>query len=378
MPELELAEVFPAGDFIREEREARNWTQGDLAQIMGTTVQTVNALESESPRGLTPDMAQAVGQAFGTGPQYWMNLETLYRLSRVEEPRQDVARRAAIFNKAPVKDMIRRTWIKDTKDANELEEEIVSFFCLESIGDAPEFLAAARKSTRYDSTTSGQMAWYYRSRHLASTLHVETFTKKRFTSGLLELRQLATAPEESRRVAEVLANMGVRFVVVEALPKTKIDGVAFWLDKRKPCIALSLRYDRIDWFWHTLGHELGHIASGDALNTIDTDLVGNDKRRDQSEEEVIADDFAASLTVPQDKLNSFIKRVRPLYSKSRINQFANLIGVHPGIVVGQLQFRDEIGYSHSRETLAKVRREITSSALTDGWGSVLQIKYSST
>jgi HTH-type transcriptional regulator/antitoxin HigA len=44
------------------------------------------------------------------------------------------------------------------------------------------------------------------------------------------------------------------------------------------------------------------------------------------------------------------------------------VKVHPGIVVGQLQFRGEITYAHSRDMLAGVRSTITQSALTDGWG----------
>lgn len=34
MPIRVPAEVFAPGEFIREELEARGWTQGDLAQIM--------------------------------------------------------------------------------------------------------------------------------------------------------------------------------------------------------------------------------------------------------------------------------------------------------------------------------------------------------
>jgi len=66
--------------------------------------------------------------------------------------------------------------------------------------------------------------------------------------------------------------------------------------------------------------------------------------------------------------DDFIARVRPLYSKKRIIGFANRINVHPGIVVGQLQHRDEIKYSQNREMLVKVRETLASAALTDGWG----------
>lgn len=68
------------------------------------------------------------------------------------------------------------------------------------------------------------------------------------------------------------------------------------------------------------------------------------------------------------KLDDFISRIHPLYSKKRIEVFAAGIEVHPGVVVGQLQHRNEISYAHYREKLVKVRHIITGAALTDGWG----------
>jgi HTH-type transcriptional regulator/antitoxin HigA len=73
-------------------------------------------------------------------------------------------------------------------------------------------------------------------------------------------------------------------------------------------------------------------------------------------------------------LSSFIVRVRPMYSKNRIVQFANRARIHPGIIVGQLQHRGEIGYAANREMLAKVREIIANSAITDGWGRVVSLE----
>jgi len=64
-------------------------------------------------------------------------------------------------------------------------------------------------------------------------------------------------------------------------------------------------------------------------------------------------------------------RVRPLYSKERIKGFAARLKIHPGIVVGQLSFRKEIGYSHSREMLEKIRDVVVDATLTDGWNQSL-------
>jgi HTH-type transcriptional regulator / antitoxin HigA len=87
-------------------------------------------------------------------------------------------------------------------------------------------------------------------------------------------------------------------------------------------------------------------------------------------EEARANEAASNFLVPQEDLNSFIVRVRPLYSEQRILLFAKRIAVHPGLVVGQLQFRDEVPYTHFHKYLVKVREIITQTALTDGWGTV--------
>ena len=83
-----------------------------------------------------------------------------------------------------------------------------------------------------------------------------------------------------------------------------------------------------------------------------------------------ADLFAESFLVETSEMNKFIARVKPLYSKQKIKNFAERIGVHPAIVLGQLQHRKEVDWSHSREMLVKVRGNLIQSVLTDGWGNI--------
>jgi HTH-type transcriptional regulator/antitoxin HigA len=148
-----------------------------------------------------------------------------------------------------------------------------------------------------------------------------------------------------------------------------------WLDDHSPVIAVSLRFDRIDGFWHTLLHECKHVKQKDGLANgalLDKDLVGESRIVEEKPlVEKRADESASDFTIPKSELDNFILRVQPLFSKTKINGFAARLGIHPGIVVGQLQYRKAIPYSHSREMLAKVRSVITESALTDGFGSVV-------
>jgi HTH-type transcriptional regulator / antitoxin HigA len=84
-----------------------------------------------------------------------------------------------------------------------------------------------------------------------------------------------------------------------------------------------------------------------------------------------ADEEAAASLIPTSEIESFIGRVGPLYSKDRIIQFANRIRIHPAIIVGQLQYRGEIGYAAMRELMTKVKDNVVGTALTDGWNQTI-------
>ena len=88
-----IAEVFPPGDFIREELDARGWSQGDLARIIGRPLQTVNQIIN-GKKTITAHTAKELGAAFGTGPEVWMNLEVQWQLRSAPEPDHAIARRA--------------------------------------------------------------------------------------------------------------------------------------------------------------------------------------------------------------------------------------------------------------------------------------------
>src|SRR5713226_10705368 len=73
------AEVFPPGEFLREELETRGWTQADLAELMGRPLRSINEIIN-GKKAITAETAIGLGDAFGTSAEYWMNLESLYRL----------------------------------------------------------------------------------------------------------------------------------------------------------------------------------------------------------------------------------------------------------------------------------------------------------
>ena len=372
MTERRAAEVFPPSEFIKEELDARNWSQAELAEIMGRSPKDVSDLIS-GKKAISVEIARDLGSAFGTGPRYWMNLDSIYRLHRLDVSDDAVARRARLYTWAPIREMVKRNWIEMSDNIDVLEQRVKRFFEASSFDAPVDFSYAARRRTQ--EMTSAHVAWLYRAKQLAHAVHAKRFSSRSFTTCVRELKSLLPNAQDVRHVPKILAEAGIRFLVIEGLPRTGIDGVTFWLDAKSPVIVLSLRYDRVDWFWFTLFHEMGHVSRQDGLQNeivIDTDLVGEDMLPEEqtTDSEKEADEFAAESLIKQSELDSFIARVGPLYSKLRIAAFAAKVGVHPGIVVGQLHHLKVVPYRAHRQVLDRVRKIVTQSALTDGWGHV--------
>jgi HTH-type transcriptional regulator/antitoxin HigA len=356
------------GEFLREELEARGWSQRDLAYVLGTPEQAVNMILS-GKRGISPEMAKALGKVFDVHPDLFANLQRAFDMARAREPDPAVERRARLQSVYPVREMIKRGWLENT-DIAMTEAQLVRFFEAKSPDDIPK-LAHAAKKTSYERVTPAQLAWLYRVRQLAREMVAPRYSEKRLTETLQQFQQFMTDPEEARHVPRALTECGVRLVIVETLPGAKIDGVCSWLDGVSPVIGLSTRYDRIDNFWFVLRHECEHVLQkhGRDEAVVDVELEG--ERASDSDtlpaEERIANRAAADFCVPATEMESFYIRKAPFFSERDVIGFARRIQRHPGIVVGQIQRRAS-RYDFLRRYQVKMREHVGPSAITDGWG----------
>ncbi|MEA2551983.1 MAG: HTH-type transcriptional regulator / antitoxin HigA [Fimbriimonadaceae bacterium] len=77
--ELRPAKVFPPGSSIRNELEARGWSQKQFAQLLGRPAQYVSELLN-GKRQITIEAARELEAALGPSAQFWLGLESHYRL----------------------------------------------------------------------------------------------------------------------------------------------------------------------------------------------------------------------------------------------------------------------------------------------------------
>ena len=359
------------GSYIKEEMEERDWSQRDLAFVLGCSEQAINPILN-GKRGISPEMAKALGEAFDVPAEFFANLQQAFDLAQARKPDPSVAARRQMQTAYPIREMIKRGWLEQT-DTPMLATQLTRFFEVPDQNAIPYFAHAAKKSSYEErEIPPSQLAWLYRVRQIAKSISVPKYSEKALRQAIRDdFPALLHAPDEVRQVPKILMECGIRLVLVERLPNAKIDGVCFWLED-SPVIGMSVQHDRIDSFWFVVRHEIEHVLNGQGQEEeiIDGDL--ETVNTSMSEEERIANDAASNFCVPKDRLDSFILRKKPFYYEKDVVAFARVLERHPGIVIGQIRRRLN-RYDYLTRYLVKIRQYLLPGSIADGWGQTVQV-----
>jgi HTH-type transcriptional regulator/antitoxin HigA len=369
------------GQLIQALLDSRGWTQRVLAIVLDIDESGLNKIVS-GKRPIDADLALSLSQVFDIPAERFLQLQKDYDLAMarlVAQPDPGLSTRASLFGDLPISDMIKRGWlvgVEDVRHVRAVENALCKFFGVSSVEEIEILPHAAKKTHVFSPATPAQLAWLYRVKQIAEQTLVAKYSREALENAMSKFRGLLGSPEGARKVPRMLAECGVRYVIVESLPSANIDGVCFWLNDRSPVVGMSLRHDRIDNFWFVLRHECEHILQNHGLSAamLDTDLEKERAGTGRSlpQEERIANEAAAEFCVPQSSLRRFIERKAPFFAERDILGFARTLNIHPGLVAGQLQHKTS-RYELFRHHLAKVRSSIAPNAMIDGWGDVAPV-----
>ena len=73
--------AFPPGKLIREELDARGWTQKELADRMDRPVQTISMIVN-GRKAITAETALQLQEVFGASAGMWMGLEADWQMHK--------------------------------------------------------------------------------------------------------------------------------------------------------------------------------------------------------------------------------------------------------------------------------------------------------
>lgn len=115
------AEAFAPGEYLRDEIDERGWTVTEFAEIIGRPLQAVSEILN-GKKEITTETAVALGEALGTSPALWLNLQTNYRIFEQRTRKSStneltpVARRARLRGLIPLAEARIRGWLPKTDD----------------------------------------------------------------------------------------------------------------------------------------------------------------------------------------------------------------------------------------------------------------------
>ncbi len=333
------------GETVVEYLEFHGWSQRDLARRTGLTPKTISEIcNAKAP--ITPPTSLALEKVFRRPAHLWLNLQRQF--DEADARRHELTRSAQWkewARKFPLKEMTRlRFSLPPGRSDVDTLLNFLGVSSPESWSSVWSASAVAYRQTRkFKTSTESISAWVRETELVATALELADFDEQLLRSSIEQLRRLTRerAEEIMEPVQKLCASAGVAVVWVPGLPHTGISGCARWLTDRKALIGLTFRHKTDDQMWFTFFHELGHVLlhrkkRSFVLDNAAQDLSDQVMDPEMEQYEVQANGFARDTLIPPHDLAEFIRKKD--FESDSIQDFAEAIGVGPGLVVGRLQF----------------------------------------
>jgi len=339
--------AIPPGITLQETLNTIGMSQAELAERMGRPRKTINGI-IKGKIAITSETAIQLERALGIPASFWINLEAQYQeiLARRHEE-ASLEDQVEWLDHFPLKEMIRRGWIRRYDSGLDQLKELLTFFGVASPERWEEVWRSKpvsfRKSPSYEADPGAVAAWLRKGELEAQRLRCAPYSDKKFREALSEIRGLTLEPPDVfvAEMQSLCAEAGVAVLFVPELPRIRTWGATRWLSPDKALIQLTLRYKTDDHLWFSFYHEAGHI-----LLHGKRDIFLEDASEQNGKEEE-ANRFAENFLIPRFQLGRFMASGR--MSKKAIRRFASELGIAPGIVVGQLQHHGYLPMSHCND-----------------------------
>jgi HTH-type transcriptional regulator/antitoxin HigA len=356
---IKPAKNIGPGEHIQELMQLRDWTQQDLGDVLGVSTKHANKLlNNEQP--ITLNMAKLLGEAFDLTPEFWVSLDTKYRLRLEEETEteRDVDIRSKIYQHMPINEMARKGWFKKPKDTDELEELVCDFFKtdtfnLETLSSPLEL--AFKKSDAFENFNQyAAKSWFQMAKNCSEEQSVPKYDKKKLKNFASSLHGFTKHKNGVAKAIEILNETGVKFIVLTHLQKTYIDGASF-IHNGSPVVVYTARYKRNDNFWFTLAHEIAHILKH--LKEEGKPILDNFSDKDESYIEKEANDLAGKY-LKHDKIFEYFKNDLSYITQEQVEECSDKYKIHTAIIMGALAFKKVISYKYLHMFTEDVRSKI--------------------
>lgn len=212
------AQAFPAGEYLRDELEARDWSVAEFARILGRPPQAVSEILN-GHKEITPETAMEIAAATGTEAATWLRLQDTYRLWKLArstdaDRTEKITRRARLAELLPMSELRKRGLIPAGADIDAEEAAVLDFLGITDLSEPPPFSFAARRSNENDPISAPQLAWIASVHRAAATARPVTEHRGDIPTLAAELIALSRTPDSFTRLPGVFASHGIQLVYV--------------------------------------------------------------------------------------------------------------------------------------------------------------------
>lgn len=340
------------GALVQEYLQAMGISARELARRCGRSAKLITEIIlGKAP--LEPETALQFERVLGMDATIWLNMEAAYRLhlARAQDERR-LEQYASWAQQFPLSELERRRYMGAAKNPADQVRQVIQFFgvgsveaCRERFDEMAE--VACRHSPSFASSEQALLVWLrmgeIEAEKKAKEIQFVDYDRNAFIEALREIRKLTVLPIEEAvpRITELCARAGVAFVIVRPVSRLALSGISRWLNPRRAMIQQTLRHLANDHFWFTFFHEAAHLLHHSRKSVfVDGRGFGNASE----EEEAQANAWATEILVPEQAMAAFI--AAGSFQDDDVIEFAQRLGIHPGIVIGQLQHRRLIGFNH--------------------------------
>ena len=338
--------AIPPGELLAEELEARGMTQRELADRTGRPGQKISEIIN-GKKSITYDTALELEKVLGIPAHFWVNLEASYQLSKARlREKSQLEEQEDWLDFFPVQELRGRGYIPKSRDKRQTVGALLKFFGVASfpaLRQRQEAFIQYRITPKSKVSEGALWAWLRVGAIQARQIETAPYNQSRFLNALSDIRCLTTERAQVffPRMIELCASAGVAFVVVKQFPKSGANGVVRWLSTDKAMIQLSTKRGWTDIFWFTFFHETKHVLDRQKKRAFVNGI------NDDPDAEAGADRFAQEMLIPPDEWAGFV--ASRAWSPLRVREFAQLVGIHPGIVAGRLQHERLVPYAKLNE-----------------------------
>lgn len=326
--------AVPPGNTLREALEERGLSQADLSLRTGLSEKTISQIINGAAP-ITYETAEKLEMSLGIPAAFWNRRESNYREALVyAQAKQHLASDTAWLKDIPVKCLKERKLIPLDVQGADLVRAVLKFFGVSSVETWRNTFQTAAVQYRGASARDkypGYVATWLRIGELqAQAIRTDAYDAAGFRRALIGIRAMTTVPAAQWmiEVPQQCASVGVAVVFTKEIPRAGVSGATRWITKDKALIQLSLKYKTDDQVWFAFFHEAGHILRH-SKKRICVEFGLSDETEDERE----ANDFARETLIPSE----FAPRLPYLRTRAQVCEFAESIGIAPGIVVGRLQ-----------------------------------------